>query len=135
MRNFTLGFAALLTFSCSESTTGPDDLGLEGAWELQSLQIASGPAQSVEPGSYTAEFTADGGVTARADCNRCSGSYSSAGTGLEIGALACTRAYCGDLSLSDEYVGGLDGAASFERSGTGLWIRYPGGSLRFLARP
>ncbi len=134
MRNLSLGIAALLTLSCSDFGTSPGEAGLEGAWELQSLQIASGPAQLVEPGSYTADFTADGRVAARADCNRCSGSYSWTGTGLEIGTLACTRAHCGDQSLFNEYVSALDGAASFERSGSSLWIRHPGGSLRFAPR-
>ena len=135
MRHYTLGIAALLTLSCSDSKTNPEVPSLEGAWELQSLQVASGPAQNVEPGAYTAEFTADARVASRADCNRCSGSYSSAGTGLEIGTLACTRAYCGEESLFDAYVAALGSAASFERSGASLWIRHPGGILRFIAKP
>lgn len=84
------------------------------------------------PGAYTAEFSAQGEVSARADCNRCSASYSAAGTTLEIGALACTRAYCGDDSLFDDYIAALDGAASFERSSSSLVIRHPRGSLRFV---
>jgi heat shock protein HslJ len=135
MRNLTLGITAFLTLSCSDSTTTPEEPGLEGAWELQSFQIASGPEQMVEPGAYTAEFTADGRVASRADCNRCSGAYSSAGMGLEIGSLACTRAYCGEKSLFDAYVEALDRAVSFDRSGTSLWIRHPGGTLRFAASP
>ena len=69
---------------------------------------------------------------ARADCNRCSASYSAAGTNLEIGALACTRAYCGDESLFDDYVAALDAATSFERSSASLVIRHPLGSLLFV---
>jgi len=69
---------------------------------------------------------------ARADCNRCSASYSAAGTNLELAALACTRAYCGDESLFDDYVAALDAATSFERSSASLVIRHPLGSLLFV---
>ena len=134
MRRFALAIAAMLV-SCSESTMSPDAQGPEGAWELLAFQIASGPEQMVEPGLHTADFTVAGRVSARADCNRCSASYSAAGTKLEIGALACTRVYCGDGSLFDEYVTALDGATSFERTSSNLVIRHPRGTLRFIPRP
>jgi heat shock protein HslJ len=139
MRNLTLGVAALLFFSCSESTNGPDErASVEGSWDLRSFEFAGGPVGTVvEPGIYTAEFAADGHVSARADCNRCSASYSVAGpllTNLEIGALACTRAYCGDESLFDDYVVALDDATSFERSSSSLVIRHPRGSLHFVPK-
>jgi heat shock protein HslJ len=134
MGRSALALAAMLV-SCSESTMSPDGEGPEGSWELQAFQIASGPGQMVEPGLYTADFTAAGRVSARADCNRCSASYSAAGTKLEIGALACTRVYCGDGSLFDDYVTALDGATSFERSSADLVIRHPRATLRFIPRP
>lgn len=134
MGRFALAIAAML-LSCSESTMSPDGDGAEGSWELQAFQIASGPGQVVEPGFYTADFTAAGRVSVRADCNRCSASYSAAGTKLEIGVLACTRVYCGDGSLFDDYVTALDAATSFERSSSYLVIRHPRGTLRFVPRP
>ena len=135
MRDFTLGFAALLFLSCSESPTGPGTVrSVQGSWELQSFQIAGGATGIAEPGFYTADFAADGRVSARADCNRCSASYSAAAASLEIGALACTRAYCGDESLFDDYVAALDGATSFERPGSSLVIRHSRGSLRFVPK-
>jgi heat shock protein HslJ len=136
MRRITLGIAAALFVSCSDQTTGPGDLqGIEGSWGLQSFQIAGEPTGEIaDPGLYTADFTSEGRVSARADCNRCSSSYSTTGTSLEIGALACTRAYCGDQSFFDEYVAALDGATSFERSSSSLVIRHPRGRLRFVPR-
>jgi len=136
MRDFTLGIAALLFLSCSDSPpTGPGNVrSVQGSWELQSFQIAGGATGIVEPGLYTADFAADGRVSARSDCNRCSASYSAAGTNLEIGSLACTRAYCGEESLFDDDVAALDGATSFERPGTSLVIRHPRGSLRFVPK-
>lgn len=137
MRNVTLGIAALLFLSsCSDSTTGPEESpSVAGLWDLRSFDLAGEPvATMVEPGIYTAEFTADGHVSARADCNRCSASYSAAGTNLEIDALACTRAYCGEASLFDDYVAALDNATSFERSSSSLVIRHPRGTLRFVPK-
>ena len=135
MRNVTLGIAALVFFSCSDSPTGPDEgTSVEGSWDLRSFQLAGGLVGLIEPGFYTADFTADGHVSARADCNRCSASYSVAGTNLEIGTLACTRAYCGEASLFDDYVAALDSATSFGRSTASLVIRHPRGILSFVPR-
>jgi heat shock protein HslJ len=136
MRNATLGIAALLFLSCSDSTTGPEDApSLTGSWDLSSYQFAGGPAGTVSAaGLYTAEFMPDGHLGARADCNRCSSSYSAAGTSLAIASLACTRAYCGEASLFDDYVAALDAATSFERSSSGLLIRHTGGTLRFVPK-
>lgn len=133
MRYTTLGILSSLLASCSDQAAGPDAFhGIEGSWELQSYQIAGGAQGAADPGLYTADFTADSRLNARADCNRCSSSYRAAGTSLEIGALACTRAYCGDESFSDEYVSALDAATSFERSSSTLVIRHPRGSLIFV---
>jgi len=133
MRNVPLGIAALILASCSDPAAAPGDFpNVTGSWVLESFQIGEAAGMVDEPGAYTAEFSAQGKVSARADCNRCSASYSAAGTSLEIGALACTRAYCGDDSLFDDYVAALDGAATFERSSSSLVIRHPRGSLRFV---
>jgi heat shock protein HslJ len=134
VRKFTLVLVAALAVSCSDSPSGPNEPeSILGSWDLQSIQIAGQPATSVESGRYTADFTADGHVSARADCNRCSGDYSSSGATLDIGVLACTRAYCGDESFFDEYALALDGALSFQRTSTGLQIRHAGGTLRFAS--
>lgn len=134
MRNVTLGIAALVLASCSDPVTAPGELpSVTGSWVLQSFQTEGGPSGVVaDAGAYTADFATDGHVSARADCNRCSASYSAAGTSLEIGALACTRAYCGDESFSDDYAAALDDATSFARSSSSLVIRHPRGSLRFV---
>lgn len=134
MRNLTLGITAFLFLSCSD-TTSPCPASIEGSWDLRSFQRAGSPVGAVEPGFYTADFTPDGQVSVRADCNRCSSSYSVRGTSLDIGALACTRAHCGEASFFDGYVAALDGATSFERSASTLVIRHPLGSLVFVPRP
>jgi heat shock protein HslJ len=136
MRILTLVITASLASSCADSTSGPSEPeSVLGSWELRSIEIAGQPVASVEPGLYTADFTTEGRVSARADCNRCSGSYSASEAVLEIGALACTRAYCGDESHFDDYTGALGDSMSFERSSASLVIRYAGGSLRFAPKP
>jgi heat shock protein HslJ len=136
MRILTLVSVAFVVSACADSLPGPSDPeSIVGSWELRSIQLAGQPSASVEPGRYTADFTADGRLTVQADCNRCSGSYSSSGASLEIGALACTRAYCGDESFFDDYSTGLDRAVAFQRSGTSLAIRFGSGSLVFVQLP
>ena len=47
--------------------------------------------------------------------------------------MACTRAFCGEASFSDEYITALAGATSWEGPGNELRLIYPGGTLSFLA--
>ena len=133
MRKLTLVIATWILSSCNDGTTDPSGASaIQGSWELQSIQIGDTViAVAGEPESYTAEFGADGRLAVRADCNRCASAYSTSGTALDIGVLACTRAYCGPESLEGDYVSALDLATSFERSASSLVVRHPGGALRF----
>ena len=70
-------------------------------------------------------------MNTKADCNQCNTSYQVDGETLTTGPLACTRAFCGDDSLSDEYIAALDSATSFANSGSDLLVAYDGGVLRF----
>ena len=84
----------------SESTTP----GLAGtAWRLLKLQAGDGTvARADEGATYTLELHADGSLTARVDCNRGRGTWSSTGPGhLRLGLLALTRAMCPPGSLHD----------------------------------
>jgi para-nitrobenzyl esterase len=54
---------------------------------------------------YTIAFAADGGLSARIDCNRGRGSWTSSGEGqLRLSPLALTRAMCPPGSLHDRIV-------------------------------
>jgi heat shock protein HslJ len=141
MKKLTLVIATCALASCNDRITDPSDApgrkpsdvaGIQGSWDLKSIQNADGTIAVVdEPGRYTAEFGAYGRLSVKADCNRCSSAYSTTGTRLSVGALACTRAYCGDASYDDEYVSALYRAISFERTGSSLVLRHAGGALRF----
>jgi heat shock protein HslJ len=54
---------------------------------------------------YTIEFAPDGALTARIDCNRGQGTWTSSGPShLQLGPLAITRALCPEGSLHDQIV-------------------------------
>jgi heat shock protein HslJ len=58
-----------------------------------------------DPSKYTIELAADGQLTARIDCNRGRGTWTSAGDSqIEFGPMALTRAQCPPGSLHDQIV-------------------------------
>jgi heat shock protein HslJ len=120
--------AVILFVSCS-SGTSPDELWQsQGVWQLTSLGSGAIP----NPQNYTLRFSEDGSVAVQADCNRCFGNYETNGSAITIGpALGCTRAFCGQASLSDEYIMALGSATSFTRGGNTLQITYSGGAMSF----
>ncbi|MGH9319726.1 MAG: META domain-containing protein [Vicinamibacteria bacterium] len=137
MKNLIFVIATALLASCSDLSTDPGGVNLlEGTWYLESLEPSGATIVPVsDPARYTASFDADGRLGVRADCNQCSSVYSVEGAALDIGGLACTRAYCGTESLFDDYVAALDDAASFDGTRTSLTVRSPRGTLRFLRGP
>ncbi|MGH8642280.1 MAG: META domain-containing protein, partial [Burkholderiales bacterium] len=81
--------------------------GLGGtAWQL--VRFQGGDDKVLVPddrAKYTIAFGADGLVSARIDCNRGRGTWSSPGTSqLQFGPLALTRAMCPPGSLHDHIV-------------------------------
>ena len=93
----------------------PQDQGLGGtSWQLVKLEGGEGAATPDNRGAYTLAFAADGGLTARIDCNRGRGTWKSAAPGrLEIGPMAVTRAFCGPGSLDARFVRHLTNARSY----------------------
>ena len=130
MRQFVfLGiFSLLLSTSCN-SVMSPEELSeAQGQWEL--VELSDGVSVP-SPENYLVQFTADGIVRAKADCNLCNGTYEAEGNKLSLGPLACTRAYCGPSSFFDEYTKVLQSASSFVRRGAELELAYSGGTMKF----
>lgn len=131
----SIGFLLLAGWalsSCSDATSPEELSAIQGAWELQAFELDSGPTVPIpNPNRYTATFGIDGRLTARADCNNCSGGYETAGNALRIDTLACTRAFCPPPSFFDEYVAALSSSQAFVRQGGVLLIDYAGGTMRF----
>jgi heat shock protein HslJ len=113
----------------------PTAASLAGEWQLVSLQRpGQGPQSPHDSGAFTADFGRDGRVSLAADCNRCVGSYSSGEASLEVGAMACTRAYCSSAPLDTQYVQLLQGARQWSVSGRDLTLTAAAGTLR-MRRP
>ncbi len=105
-----------------------------GTWRLVSLREA-GQADVVigQPGTFTAEFGADGRLSLGADCNRCSAGYSADGRSLSVGLMACTRAFCvATAPLDTTYTALVESARTWSVSGDGrLELASDAGTLRF----
>lgn len=110
--------AATFSAACDESFAGPSPNPTsaaqvtDGVWTLQSFQRADSTLVSVpNPDRFTIEISADGRVAVRADCNRCSASYSQASDGLLVNPLmACTKAFCSTAPFDTEYAAALSDA-------------------------
>jgi len=74
------------------------------SWQLVRFQGGDDTVLMPDDGSkYTIAFDREGMVAVRLDCNRGRGPWMSSGPGqLEFGALAITRAFCGQASLHDQ---------------------------------
>ncbi len=95
-------------------------------WRLVAIEPATGPSIAVADGSrYWIEFLSETRLSARADCNTCSGSYTLSGTTVTIGPLACTRAFCGEASLDTPFTQGLTDARELTLDEQLLQIKSP----------
>jgi len=95
----------LLAFACgARAQTSPQAADLGGtSWELVKFEGSDGKALTPDDRSkYTVTFEADGRVSARVDCNRGTGTWTSSGpTQLQFGPLAVTRMMCSPAQLND----------------------------------
>lgn len=76
------------------------------AWQLVKFEGGDGTVLTPDDrAKYTIELAADGRVSARIDCNRGRGTWTSTQPGhIELGPLALTRAMCPPDSLHDQIV-------------------------------
>jgi heat shock protein HslJ len=100
-------------------------------WRLESLQRPDGSILQPGPRRYTLRLEADGSVRVHSDCNSCFGGYSLSEANLTVGALGCTRAYCGDDSLDQPFVRALQSARRVEGDESRLVVSGSEGTLRF----
>src|SRR5262249_45143040 len=124
--------------ACSAPTTSPSSAtasagpsapaALTGTvWQLQSFKRSDSTSVPVpDPAKFTVQFTTDGKMSIRADCNRCSGSYSLTGTSFTANpAVACTRAACSSAPFDQDYVNALVDTTV---------VRLNGGTLECVSR-
>jgi heat shock protein HslJ len=104
-----------------------------GTWRLVSIrEKGSDRVTVVDPQAFTVEFGADGRVQLLADCNRCSAAYTAGSRNLEVGLMACTRAFCNATTPADTTFTALVGSAQTWSVSNGvLELASDGGALRF----
>ena len=129
---FALALAATVIVSaCSSgsSLTGK-------TWQLTAITEKTPAAfQGVVPeaqqANYTVEFKSDLSLSAKADCNSLTGTYTTTSSGgLTITLGASTMVACPEGSLADQYVLGLSNAASYAIASNVLTITLKdGGTL------
>ena len=123
--------AALPPTEGGGTLTARSRLELVGAWQLVSLTETGKDSVSVgEPERFTAEFGADGRVSLRADCNRCSGGYTATTGALTVGPMACTRAYCSSAPLDMTFTMLVSEATTWTAAKSSLELRGDSGVLR-----
>jgi heat shock protein HslJ len=84
---------------------------------------------------FTITFNADGTISAKADCNQVTGTYTTSGSnGLTIEPGAMTMAYCGAQSLDTLYVQALGKTETFAVANDQLTLTLDdGGTLTFTS--
>jgi heat shock protein HslJ len=104
-----------------------------GTWRLVAIrEKGSDRVTVVDPQAFTVEFGADGRVQLRADCNRCSATYTAGSRNLAVGLMACTRAFCVATTPADTTFTALVGSAqTWTVSNDVLELASDGGALRF----
>ena len=108
---------------------------------MTSLTIANPPFQGNVPAAeqpkFTMAFAADGSFSALADCNTLIGTWSAGSGGtltLQIGPSSLVA--CGDDSLSDLYIIGLNNVVSYAIASKQLTLTTDdGGTLVYKAAP
>ena len=135
--------AATFSAACDESLAAPSPTSqsataaapvTEGVWKLQSFQRVDSTIVPVpDPDRFTIEIAPDGRLAVRADCNRCSASYSQSSGALRVGpAMACTRAFCSTTAPFDEqYTAALSDATLVRATATSLEFVSSAGVLKF----
>lgn len=124
----------LAMVGCSSQPSAPSTAVLTGTWRIVSIQTSAQPFQPA-PAGVTYDITFDGArISARVDCNTCSGMFMLNGSALTIGpTLACTRAACATASYETAVVTLLTGGHEVSSSGNALTLNSNRGSVT-LAR-
>jgi heat shock protein HslJ len=125
---------SVITLGCgNDGPTAPSDVS-GNTWRLVGLQEAGDSTTTTvrNPERYSVTFGNDGRMTAISDCNSCGGSYTIAGSTLTVSGLACTKVFCGDISVDPRFTAILETARTIDFTGShDLLIHGVAGTLRF----
>jgi len=99
-------------------------------WRLNRLQLQGQSVVVIENRDrYTLSFNEEQRIGARSDCNQCGGTYTLNNGAFTVGPLACTKAYCGDLSLDASYSAILSEARTLQMENDTLVVGSNRGTL------
>lgn len=117
--------------ACKDSGTEPKEVPFVGTiWKLESFESVLGEVESLQGSRvYSIEFTSDTTVTIRADCNWCTGTYTShpdntGGRSRLTFFTACTLVYCGQESHEKQFLKALWQVGRYTVRGNLLRIYY-----------
>jgi heat shock protein HslJ len=73
----------------------------------------------------------DGRLAIQSDCNRCTGSAAVGSGSLDVGLLACTRAFCSSSPVDTQFESTLTGTHAVSGTDSTLRLASPRGVLDF----
>jgi heat shock protein HslJ len=121
---------AVGAMGCDESPTGPTIVNV--TWKLETVaRVGTATITIPNPDQFTVRFEDNSNLTARADCNSCSGRYTLDGTSISIGNLACTLIACPMPGLDQIFSTALQNARTATTSGNQLVMTGPDYTLTF----
>lgn len=103
------------------------------AWRWESSDSATGKMTVDKPENYRIEFKPDGKIFLKADCNGGGGSYTTEENNISFARIFTTKIFCGEKSLDNRFLRGLEAARSFRVEGDTLLIGSEGenATMRF----
>ncbi len=127
------------TGGAAETETAPEGAAVEPSltgviWQWTNFTDPEQGALPIDsPENYLIEFTPEGRVAIKADCNNGNGTYIVDEGSMDIAIGAMTLALCEPDSLSDQYVNYLGEVVAYTFDGSDLLLDLPdgAGTLRF----
>jgi heat shock protein HslJ len=130
-----MGFVSVMLQSACIAGGMPEREEITGVvWKWQqSIYNNDQQAIPADASNYTIEFTPDGKLHVRADCNRVGGTYSLEENRLTIELTHSTRAMCPPDSLDAAFKKDLGAAAIyfFKEHSLYLDLKYDSGTMKF----
>jgi heat shock protein HslJ len=133
VRTLVAALAGLTLAACSDGG-GASSTDLLGQWRLSAQMPAGGGVQTPPAGTaFSVTFAGDGTVGAVADCNRCGGGFTAGDHTIDVGVMACTRAYCtASAPFDSTYAELLQSASAWRVEGSALTLDGPAGTMTFV---
>lgn len=113
---------------------GSSDALKNTMWRWESAENSQGKTTVDKPENYQLEFKSDGKLYLKADCNGGGGSYKADGGKIEFSRVFTTKIFCGEKSLDNRFLQGLERARTFRIEGNALLLEGAGdnGTMRFF---